>query len=96
MSTQTIERTGIKEGVGGGTGVGGSQVVLYNDDHNEYGYVVNCLRTVFKHSESMAEKITNEAHTRGRAIAEVEEQEKAQAHAAQLGSMGLKAEVEGF
>lgn len=96
MATQTIQRPDIREGIGGGTGTGGSQVVLYNDDHNEYGYVVHCLMAVFNHPESMAEKITNEAHTKGRAIAEVEEQEKAQAHVAQLGSMGLKAEVEGF
>ena len=80
-----------------GTGfAGGSQVVLYNDDHNNYAYVVECLVGVFGHSRSVAEKITREAHEKGRAIAEVEDAVKANEHARQLGGMGLKVSVEGF
>ena len=93
----TIDAPVVKNRVTGGGGLAsGSQVVLYNDSHNKYDYVVQCLMAVFKHPESMARKITEEAHRQGRAIAEVEDAEKAHAHVAQLGSMGLTAAVEGF
>jgi ATP-dependent Clp protease adapter protein ClpS len=42
----------------------------------------------------LAEKIMLEAHTKGRAIAEVEERKKAEEHAASLRSGGLQATVE--
>jgi ATP-dependent Clp protease adapter protein ClpS len=71
-------------------------VVLYNDDHNEFGYVIGCLMVVFRHSESLARKVATEAHEKGRAVAEVEEMEKAREHATMLGAMGLRAEAEGF
>jgi len=70
------------------------QVVLFNDDHNYAGYVVECLIRVFGHPRQMAIKIMYEAHERGRSIAEVEGHEKAQLHKDQLQSSGLTAEVE--
>jgi ATP-dependent Clp protease adaptor protein ClpS len=101
MSTLVVDEPGVidriknKESRGGGT-AGGSQVVIYNDNFNTFDYVVKCLMVVFKHSESVAFKIANEVHHKGRAIAEVEEAEKAQAHAQQLCEMGLRASVESF
>ena len=92
----TIEVPVNKTVYGNGTGVGGGQVVLYNDDHNSFDYVIQCLGVVFKHPAGLASKIAMEVHTRGRAVAEVEEPEKAREHAAQLVSMGLRAEAEGF
>ena len=80
-----------------GTGFGMDnpcQVILFNDDHNIAGYVVQCLCRVFGHPEQMAVKIMMEAHTRGRSIAQVEDQSKAEAHRAQLQSCGLTATVE--
>lgn len=94
MATQTIERPEVRDGTG--TGLAGGQVVLYNDNHNEFGYVVGCLKAVFKHSTGIAEKVATEAHKKGRAVAEVEEIEKAKEHAAMLGAMGLRAEAEDF
>ncbi len=70
------------------------QVILFNDDHNEALYVVQCLKRVFGHNESLAHKIMNEAHRLGRAIAEVEEKAKALLHKTQLQSCGLTAAVE--
>jgi ATP-dependent Clp protease adaptor protein ClpS len=76
-------------------GTGGLwQVILYNDHHNDALYVVQCLRRIFGHNEQLAEKIMLEAHRRGRAIAEVEDREKAQFHKAQLQSCGLTTTVE--
>lgn len=70
------------------------QVVLFNDDHNEAGYVVRCLMTVFGHPTPLATKIMFEAHSKGRAIAEMESGENAQLHKDQLQSFGLTAAVE--
>ena len=71
-----------------------SQVVLYNDDVNTFDYVIITLWVVFGHGAQLAGQIAMEAHTKGRAIAEVEEREKAEAHAALLKAAGLRAAVE--
>lgn len=70
------------------------QVVLHNDDHNEAGYVAECLTRVFGHVQDLAWKIMMEAHRKGRAIAEVEAETPAIRHRDQLRSMGLSATVE--
>ena len=99
MSTLVVDRPGVtdkvKDSNGGGT-CGGNQVVIYNDNINSFDFVVHALMKVFQHPEGVAFKITNEAHHKGRAIAEVEEAEKAQAHVQQLCGMGIMAKVEGF
>ena len=71
-----------------------SQVVLFNDDVNTFEHVIDCLMAVLGHGRQLAEKITMEAHVRGRAIAEVEPREKAERHAAALVKRGLVATVE--
>ena len=77
------------------TGVDGMwQVILFNDDHNIAGFVVECLMRVFGHNEQVARKIMFEAHFRGRSLAEVEDREKAQLHKDQLQSYGLTAAAE--
>jgi len=70
------------------------QVVLWNDDHNEAGFVVRCIMQIFGHAASLATKIMFEAHNDGKAIAEVEGKESATLHCQQLKSFGLTASVE--
>jgi ATP-dependent Clp protease adapter protein ClpS len=70
------------------------QVVLHNDDYNDAFYVVRCLVQIFRHNSSLAFKIMMEAHTTGRAIAQVEGAESAKLHCEQLHSMGLTATTE--
>ena len=70
------------------------QVILYNDDHNSMGHVTKCLMQVFGHSTVLAVKIMLEAHSRGRAIAEVETEPQARLHRDQLQSFGLTASIE--
>ena len=70
------------------------QVVLFNDNHNEMEYVVQCLIHVFGHGFQLAKKITVEAHNTGRAVAEVEGGAEARAHCSQLLAAGLGASVE--
>ena len=70
------------------------QVVLWNDDHNEAGFVVRCIMQVFGHAASLATKIMFEAHRNEKAIAEVEGEETAKLHCDQLKSFGLTATLE--
>ncbi len=70
------------------------QVILHNDDHNEAGYVAECLMRVFGHGEDLAVKIMMEAHQKGRAIAEVETESPAIQHRDQLRGFGLSSTVE--
>ena len=70
------------------------QVVLWNDDHNEAGFVVRCIMQIFGHALSLATKIMFEAHNNGKAIAEVEGKESAELHCQQLKSFGLTASME--
>lgn len=70
------------------------QVILHNDDHNAMEYVILCLMKVFTHPMELAVKIMLEAHQRGKAIAEVEQETVAKLHRDQLQSFGLSATVE--
>lgn len=70
------------------------QVVLFNDDVNTMDRVVKALTHVFGHTEQLAIRIMLEAHEKGRAVAEVEPEEKARLHRDQLQSYGLTATVE--
>ena len=70
------------------------QVVLYNDDVNTFEHVVRSLMVVFGHPIELSSRLAMEAHTTGRAIAEVEDANKAIPHKEQLISFGLTAEVE--
>ena len=69
------------------------EVILYNDDHNIAEFVVEALMKVFAHPIELAAKIMFEAHTKGKAIAEVEGETPATLHKQQLESLGLTAEV---
>ncbi|OGV57679.1 MAG: hypothetical protein A2283_03070 [Lentisphaerae bacterium RIFOXYA12_FULL_48_11] len=69
------------------------QIILYNDEHNEAFFVVRCLMQIFHHDTQLAIKIMMDAHTKGKAIAEVEGLLNATRHCDQLHSYGLTAEV---
>jgi ATP-dependent Clp protease adaptor protein ClpS len=88
-------KTVVKPDDGFGSGLGwDSQVVLFNDDVNTFDHVIQCLMSVFGHCGQLAAKIALEAHTKGRAIAEVEPRERAEQHAGALRRQGLRATVE--
>jgi len=70
------------------------EVLLWNDDHNDAFFVVNCIIQVFSHDSQLAMKIMLEAHRNGKAIAEVESAEQANLHREQLQSFGLTATIE--
>lgn len=90
---QESPATRVDDGTGGALDWD-SQVILFNDDVHEIEYVIACLMAIFGHGERLAADITMEAHTRGRAIAEVEARAEALKHAAALRAKGLRASVE--
>ena len=79
---------------GSGTGFGTHQVVLLNDDHNTLEYVVLALMNVFSHDEYMSVRLAMEAHSRGRSIAQVEDEASAVKHSKELTQMGIGSKVE--
>ncbi len=92
MTTKHSNVTRTDTGTGSGTG--GCQVVLYNDDHNAFDHVVTALMNVFGHPQRLALHITQEAHQKGKAIAEVEDEQSAMKHCLALRIYGLGADVE--
>jgi ATP-dependent Clp protease adaptor protein ClpS len=87
------KRPRLDDGTGSGLG-DPSQIVIYDDEINTMEWVVSSLMEVLGHSAPLAAKIMFEAHHRGRAIAEVEPEEKAARHCRELLSRGLRADVE--
>ena len=88
-----VEQVMPDDGFGGASGWD-AQVVLFNDDVNDIEDVIAWLMEIFGHGEQIATGIALEAHTRGRAIAEVEPRAEAEQHAAALLAKGLQAAVE--
>ncbi len=41
-------------------------LILYNDNHNEYSFVIDCLIDICKHSKHQAEQCTLIAHHNGK------------------------------
>ncbi|MEI6809428.1 MAG: ATP-dependent Clp protease adaptor ClpS [bacterium] len=70
------------------------QVVMFNDNHNDYCYVVRTVMRIFSYGETLAEKVTREAHEKGKCIASVEDRELAFQHKDALLASGIQAQVE--
>jgi ATP-dependent Clp protease adaptor protein ClpS len=45
-----------------------SQIVVYNDDHNTFDWVIECFIDVLKHSPEQAEQLSLIIHFKGKAI----------------------------
>ena len=77
-----------------GTGNADCQVILYNDNHNTFDFVVDILMSIFGHPAQLAEKMAMEAHTQGRAIVEFTDEQTALEHCNELRGVGLGSDVE--
>lgn len=45
-----------------------SQLVVYNDDHNTFDWVIQCFTEILKHSSEQAEQLSLIIHFKGKAI----------------------------
>lgn len=45
-----------------------SQLVVFNDDHNSFQWVIQCFTEILKHSSEQAEQLSLIIHFKGKAI----------------------------
>jgi ATP-dependent Clp protease adaptor protein ClpS len=45
-----------------------AELLVYNDDHNTFDWVIQCFIEVLKHSETQAEQLSLMIHFNGKAI----------------------------
>ena len=69
-------------------------VILHNDDVNDFGYVVMSLLCVTPVREKQAVQITQAAHTRGRSLVMTTHRERAELYRDRLRSRHLSATIE--
>lgn len=72
----------------------GRKVVLYNDDHNNFDHVEECLIRICFKNKNEAKKIAMEAHTKGRAICYKGSFEECETVAERMGEQNLTVSME--
>jgi ATP-dependent Clp protease adaptor protein ClpS len=59
-------------------------VIILNDDHHSFEFVIHVLREVFRHTVEQAFTLTKEAHDKGRAVVWTGNKEVAELKAEQV------------
>ncbi|MCA1750870.1 MAG: ATP-dependent Clp protease adaptor ClpS [Cryomorphaceae bacterium] len=70
------------------------EIVLYNDDHNTFDFVIESLVKVCSHTLTQAEQCTYLVHYKGKCSVKRGEVEKLQSMRTALLDRGLSAEIE--
>ena len=69
------------------------QLVLYNDDVNDFNFIIKCLKEVCGHDYIQAEQGATIAHHKGKCILKTDVREKLSYNCFKLLELGLSAEV---
>jgi len=69
-------------------------VILFNDDVNNFDHVEDCIMKICFKSRKEAEKIAQEAHTKGRAVCYVASLEECETVAEKLTEQGLTVAIQ--
>lgn len=48
-----------------------AELIVYNDDHNTFDWVIKCFMEICKHSMAQAEQLSLIVHYKGRAVVKV-------------------------
>ena len=72
-----------------------SELVLYNDDHNTFDWVIECLIDICDHTHISAEQISLMVHFNGKAIVKTAFYDKLKPLKDSLIDRGLSAVIEG-
>lgn len=72
----------------------GSKIVVYNDDHNSFDWVIECFTRYLKHSHEQAEQCAFIIHNKGRASVKNGTKEELIPMKTALIDAGLSAEIE--
>lgn len=71
-----------------------SELVVYNDDHNTFDWVIQCFIEVVKHSHQQAEQLSLLIHFKGKAIVKTAPREVLKPMKDALVERGLSAVIE--
>lgn len=72
----------------------GSQLVVYNDDHNTFDWVIQCFMEVCNHSHPQAEQLSLLIHYKGKACAKTDRLDVLKPMKDALCERGLSAVIE--
>jgi ATP-dependent Clp protease adaptor protein ClpS len=72
-----------------------AQLVVYNDDHNTFDWVIQCLMEVLKHSSEQAEQLSLIIHFKGKATVKTAPKKVLRPKKDALVERGLSAVIEG-
>ena len=70
-------------------------LIVYNDDHNSFDWVIECFMTVLKHTSEQSEQLAMLIHFKGKATVKTGTRPELIPLCSALLDRGLSAEVEG-
>jgi len=70
-------------------------LIVYNDDHNSFEWVIECFMTVLKHTSEQSEQLAIMIHYKGKATVKTGTRSELLPLCSALLDRGLSAEVEG-
>lgn len=71
-----------------------SQLIVYNDDHNTFDWVIECFMGVLQHSSEQSEQLAMIIHYKGKAIVKTASFDKLKPKKDALVDKGLSAVIE--
>lgn len=72
-----------------------AQIIVYNDDHNSFEWVIQCFMEVLGHSSEQAEQLSYIIHFKGKATVKTGPKEELRPQREALVDRGLSAVIEG-
>ncbi|MFZ4559984.1 MAG: ATP-dependent Clp protease adaptor ClpS [Saprospiraceae bacterium] len=84
----------LEEEVSEGDAGNQARLVVYNDDHNSFGWVIQCFMEVLDHSETQAEQLSLIIHFKGKATVKTAPRPVLQPKKEALIDRGLSAVIE--
>lgn len=90
---EELEEVLVEEAVEEDTGTP-SQLIVYNDDHNTFDWVIQCFVEVLGHAHAQSEQLALMIHTKGKAAVKNGPKNKLKPQKDALGERGLSAVIE--
>lgn len=72
----------------------GSKLVVFNDDHNSFDWVIECFCNYLKHTPEQAEQLALIIHTKGKAAVKEGIKEELEPYKTALLDAGLTVEIQ--